>query len=295
MYKGIDLSLFPLERVTTLSGDDKSFVKARGMFPTEDGVDKEQLQVTRESIYSISDTWEARKITEMITDILRQDDPLIQTEDLLITDATANVGGDSIDFSKHFYKVTSVEYDDLTCGALKNNLKVYRRDNVDPILCKDYLAVLNDIEQDVLFMDPPWGENYRKSEKMMLHLGDNPVWSIVNRLNHKPWIVAIKAPSNFNFHQYRENVQGARKIFSKKLGNHHLVFTIFQPTTGMSQLLHLKQNMAPRELLHKIMDCVDESAEEYNLTPHEVVSILDSTSYRGISHMIRDLWVENQA
>jgi len=289
MYKNINLDLFQLNEVTTLSGNDKSMELARSLFPTEEGVDKEAIQVTRESIYSVSAVQEAQKITEMIIQILRQDDKNIHIDELVITDATANVGGDTLDFSKYFKSVNAVEYDSLTCGALKNNIKVYNRTNVSPILCQDYLTVYNDLHQDVLFMDPPWGSNYKKDRNMMLKLGTQPVWKIINDLKIKPWLVAVKVPSNFDMKEFKQKIVGARKVFGRKLGNHYITFVVYNPTVGLTQLYSL--NLSYVDLWKALMICIDKTATEYKIEEHEVISALEKTSYEGIAIMIRELWL----
>ena len=101
------------------------------LFPKEPNVDRLRLLITDESIYSISKPRDAEKIIKLIKHVYKKD-----IFNATITDGTANVGGDTIHFSKHFNKVNSVELNPLHCKALENNLRVYKRKNVN-IICNN--------------------------------------------------------------------------------------------------------------------------------------------------------------
>ena len=47
------------------------------------------------------------------------------TDDLVITDANSNMGGNAINFAKNFKFVNSVEILPFHCDILRNNLNVY--------------------------------------------------------------------------------------------------------------------------------------------------------------------------
>ena len=55
------------------------------------------------------------------------------------------------------------------CEALKNNIKQYRLSNVK-ITCDDYNNVVNKLSQDIVFIDAPWGLDYKQKDKMKLYI-----------------------------------------------------------------------------------------------------------------------------
>jgi predicted RNA methylase len=156
-------------------------------FPSQKGVDKSKLMMTNESVYSVTFPREAEKISVLIKKYFPQCK--------YIVDTSANVGGNTINFSKNFEKVTSIEIDPETCDALKHNLSVYERTNVDVIL-GDYTKLkgtMNYGEDTVYFFDPPWGGIYYKLETDMdLYLSN------INVIDILPKNFVLKAPINYN-------------------------------------------------------------------------------------------------
>ena len=49
----------------------------------------------------------------------------------IIADMTANVGGNTLNFAKHFDKVYSIEINKNTFDMLNNNIKVYNYKNIE--------------------------------------------------------------------------------------------------------------------------------------------------------------------
>jgi tRNA/tmRNA/rRNA uracil-C5-methylase (TrmA/RlmC/RlmD family) len=127
---------------------------------------------------------EARKISEITK--------LFYPKAKTIVDCTANIGGNTINFAKHFKNVTSIEIDPETKSILENNVKLYRRENVKIIL-GDYVDLKDKIKGDIFFFDPPWGGFYYKMEsKLDLYL------SGVNIIDLLPPNFILKAPINYN-------------------------------------------------------------------------------------------------
>jgi 16S rRNA G966 N2-methylase RsmD len=187
-YKNIDIDSYGDGIITIKKG------KVKHWFPPT----KKPIHIVKESIYSITHYKLADKISKDILEYCKS----AKT----ITDATANVGGNTISFSKHFKTVNSVEIDPMTCSALKKNIKTYNLKNVN-VYCKSYLTILNDLTQDVIFIDPPWGGiNYREKDNLMLYLGDAPIYDIINSLSCKV-CVALKCPSNFDFDTFEKKVK----------------------------------------------------------------------------------------
>jgi 16S rRNA G966 N2-methylase RsmD len=104
---------------------------------------------------------EARKKTiEIMTNILSKSN----LKQLHILDANANIGMDSVEFCKHFDRVSSIEYYESYAKALAYNLKDFKNKTVYWGSCLDFIKDKKLCENiDVIYFDPPWGgENYRK-------------------------------------------------------------------------------------------------------------------------------------
>lgn len=220
MYKGIDLSQFPDEEVITLSGSSRAHETLRSWFPDLDVVDKNSLQITKESVFSLSRKDAAEDLSAYIEQLLEEDDdPSILT----ITDATANVGGNTLSFAKHFGAVNAIEINPLACQALRNNIEVYGVAAKVQVRNADYLQVANELSQDIIFFDPPWGgPDYWKEDSIMLELSGKPLYEVINELTNKPKLVVLKVPKNFAFKEFMERVKGKYKWY-KKYKNHCMI------------------------------------------------------------------------
>jgi 16S rRNA G966 N2-methylase RsmD len=161
-------------------------------FPKKEGVDSKNVKISNVGLYSISDYKTADAISLTIKKYLGSD--------ITITDATANVGGNSMSFAKFFKKVNSVEIEKVHCDILKNNLEIYNLDHKTKIYCDNYLEIYKTIDQDVIFIDAPWGGvNYKKKELVDLYLGKKSIGEIVNMIYDKCKLIVLKVPKNFNF------------------------------------------------------------------------------------------------
>ena len=175
--------------------------KNYNLFPNINNIDKNKLLISNESIYSITKPKDANKIIKLIKNIIGKD-----LKKYIITDATANVGGDTISFSKHFKKINSVELQKVHCRALNNNIKIYNCNNVK-IFCNNYLTVMKKIKQDIIYFDPPWGgPEYSKKEYVNLYLGEKDLSEIVLELKNNAKFFIIKAPFNFDFKKFINKV-----------------------------------------------------------------------------------------
>ena len=66
----------------------------------------------------------------------------------------------------------------------------------------DYLDKIPQLEQDVVFFDPPWGgPDYKSSKHLDLYLNNIHMAEIINFLiiNTVTKVVAMRVPRNFNF------------------------------------------------------------------------------------------------
>jgi len=164
-----------------------------------DEIDRDKLQIVKETVYSLS---KIPATNALKTYIIKK---IPNTKKLTITDATANVGGNSIMFCKYFKFVNSVEIDKNAHDALFNNLTVYKRKNFKTYNC-DYLKIQNELKQDVVFFDPPWGgPSMEKKDKIDLKLGDLSLHDIIQNFEILPIGIVIKAPTNYHYEPLQKN------------------------------------------------------------------------------------------
>lgn len=179
-----------------VSNDHKKMVEY--MFPDSPSIDKSLLKFTDEAIYSVSGKEGSNVLRHFIYNQLR-------TYRLSITDMTANVGSDTIMLALHFKHINSIEYDNNTFNILKHNVNTYFLKNVS-LYNGDSSIIINNIKQDVLYMDPPWGgQNYDKKVKIDLFLGEKNIIDIVNENINSVKCIVLKLPVNYKYRKITKN------------------------------------------------------------------------------------------
>ena len=167
---------------------------------------KKKLKITDKGLYSISKYNDAEWITCIILSFLN-DKKIIKKE---IIDGTAGIGGNTINFSRHFSKVYAIEINNTHYNVLKNNLEALSIKNV--ILYLDnFLNVLDNLKNicNVFFLDPPWGgKTYKNFKYFNLKIGKLPVYNVINILHEKNFkYVILKAPYNLNISPIFSNIK----------------------------------------------------------------------------------------
>ena len=165
-------------------------------FLKDKNVNYKKLQISNIGRYSMSKPRSAQIISKIIK-------KYTHGGEITITDATANMGGNTISFGKYFNKVNAVEILDFHCKILKNNLKQFNLLEKVTVYCNNYLDVMHDLKQDVIFFDPPWGgKDYSKNKQMNLYLNNIDIVDISNEVYKKTKIILIKVPKNFNINKF---------------------------------------------------------------------------------------------
>lgn len=171
-------------------------------FPNEEHVQKEQIQMSHEAVYSVTKPDKAKTIKQIMIRHLNQLDK--QPSNCIITDATACVGGDTLSFSTYFKRVQSVEMNPTHYSMLKNNIDVYKRKNVDVYL-GDYVRLMPKLKQDIVFIDPPWGgPSYKSKKNLKLQLSTTPIYKVIQFLYNKVSMIVLKTPVNFDINSIFE-------------------------------------------------------------------------------------------
>ena len=167
------------------------------MFPKDKNVDFRDLMISNVSEYSVDRPEDA----EYICKIMKSHLP--KRKSLVVTDATSNVGGGTIAFAKNFSKVNAVELEEVHCKALHNNLKKYKLDKKVKIYCDSYLDMMDELKQDIIYFDPPWGgRDYKKKYFMDLFLGDMNMIDVIRQVKNKTKLIVFKVPKNYNFFNF---------------------------------------------------------------------------------------------
>ena len=168
------------------------------LFPKNDNSNNNNMELLSDEVgrYSISLPKDAEIITSLIEYHINKLELL--SKDLIITDSTAGIGGNTISFSKNFKNVNSIEIDKKRFEFLKNNINCYNLENVNLINC-DYLNIMENLIQDIIFMDPPWGgRGYKKKQSLNLKLSGIPLEDICIKLKKLAKILVLKLPLNYN-------------------------------------------------------------------------------------------------
>lgn len=149
----------------------------------------------------------------------------------IITDGTANCGGNTISFqlSGGFKIVNAVEIDQETCNMLKNNLQTYNIP-IDTVYHNDYLLIYKNLRQDVVFLDAPWGKNYIKTPCLDLYLSNTNIIDICFDIvsNKMASLIVLKLPVNYNLPDLINKLPN-NKFLTRKIyrGQHHSYNVVF--------------------------------------------------------------------
>ena len=193
----------------------------RRLFPVIDKNALYKLKIDKESKMYISTREIAEKISFIIKNKLNEIG--YNRLNVTITDATSGVGGDTISFAKNFKNINAIELDPLRCEYLINNIECYNLKNVS-IYNENCLDIIYKLEeQDIVFIDPPWGGfGYKQIKNLRLTLENNEgifkLEDICNNLLNEditqcvPKIIILKLPCNYDV-TYLMNKIKSDKIF----------------------------------------------------------------------------------
>jgi len=155
-----------------------------------------KFMLTDKGIYSISKPFDTEWIMNCIKNSIQHKHNI---NDMIITDATAGLGGNTISFAKCFKEVNSVEINDVHFSVLCNNVNILDLLNVK-LINDNYLNQLDKLDEDIVFIDPPWGgKKYHYIKYFNIRLGKISINTIINMLFKKGTkYVILKCPYNTN-------------------------------------------------------------------------------------------------
>ena len=146
---------------------------------------------------------------------------------LSIVDATSCIGGNTLSFAKYFIRVDSIEIDKDNYKILKHNIKVSQKlhELYTPSLkgkinsyLGDYKDILPDIKHnDIIFFDPPWGDDYDIKNPKMPMLGDHTVPEFIDKVCDQFNHVFVKLPPNLDLGDFKIDAKYVPKNKKMKL------------------------------------------------------------------------------
>lgn len=181
-----------------------------------------KIQVDDVSLYSVTEGGLANEMSALIFEEFKS---LNNGKSAIITDATACVGGNTISFAKVFGHVNAVEIDPIRSKMLIANIataQVGKKVSVFP--GKDYIDIMKSIEQNIIFIDPPWGGvDYKNKDVINMNLGTMDIADVILALYSEkgPFqsntetilharregpLIVFKAPLNYNIEGFQSKI-----------------------------------------------------------------------------------------
>jgi len=171
---------------------------------------RSQLKYDEVGLYSISPPKNADIITTYIMQYYKD-------TNIVVTDAMSGLGGNVLSFASSLYYVIAIEYDEQRYKHLVSNVSLFNKENV---LCLnvDYLTVMRQLKQDVIFLDPPWGgKSYKDTDLMSIDIGGIPFEQICNDIFEEKLcsMLLLKLPLNYDIDSFSDNIKN--KIIVERL------------------------------------------------------------------------------
>ena len=163
-----------------------------------------KIRMSQTGKYSVSKLEEAtittREILEFYNDFILSSNKSNKSNKIEITDATANAGGNTINFGLNNMKVNAIEYSFNEFERLKNNVEQYNLPNV-VVFNDDSLKLIytQKIKQDIVYFDPPWGgPSYKKYKFLGLSLDEKDITEHIEKMLDENYcsLVVLKGPYN---------------------------------------------------------------------------------------------------
>ena len=202
------LDNFPKDRDTITPSDNSQLLTyfINNSYLNQD-VNLNDFYFTRNSIFTTTPQSYSLEIISFMADCLINYGSIAFKKNslinLIITDATAYIGGNTIVLANFFKEVNAIENDKINYDTLVHNTNLFSHiANKIHTYNKEYITICYTLTQDVIFMDPSWaGLDYKNQDKVTLFLNFIPIQKIVSTI---ACAFFIKAPPNFNFDEYND-------------------------------------------------------------------------------------------
>ena len=114
---------------------------------------------------------------------------------LRVIDACAGAGGNAIGFARAGCSVVAIEINQSRLAMARHNAKIYGVADRINFVCGDACAIVPELDADLLFIDPPWGERYNKERVNLQDLP--PCQQLLGHALHIPKLW-LKVPPSFD-------------------------------------------------------------------------------------------------
>ena len=160
------------------------------------------LLLTTEGIYSVSGYEASKHLSKLILRFFKG------KKDLIITDATANNGSDTITLSLYFKHINAIEKDNTNFSVLQNNVNVFNLKNVS-LYHDSLIKIIPTIQQDIIFIDAPWKTtmdmNYKEEKNLKLYIDNIEISDIYKKFKNYCSLFIFKVPFNYDFTFFVQN------------------------------------------------------------------------------------------
>lgn len=191
-------------------------------FANINNINLNYIKIHENSYYSITNYYDANYISNLIYKYYKK-------KDIIITDATAHIGGNTISFGLFNYKlIHSIEIDNKCSKLLLNNINCYKLKNIK-VYNTDYLNIYLNLYQDVVFIDPPWGgPDYKKEKQIDLFLSNLNIIDIIDNLFTETLTssILLKVPFNYNKTSLNNKFKNKKniKIDYYKINKYNIIY-----------------------------------------------------------------------
>ena len=111
-----------------------------------------------------------------------------------VVDLGAGAGGNAIGFARAGCTVTAIEKDEKRLALARHNARCYGVESKIRFVHADGVALLSELDADLLFVDPPWGRDYSKER---VGLAELPLLEAALRARARFGAVWAKVPVSF--------------------------------------------------------------------------------------------------
>lgn len=140
-----------------------------------------------------------------------------------ITDCMSSIGGNTIPFAQTFKSVNAIELNPTRFTILEHNLSLFKLDNVTMFNghFQTFLTSLPPTIQNIIYLDPPWGSDYKKHESLRLTIGNedgsrDPLEDIICAMRTKASVVMVKLPRNYDMSHFQDQTCDSFKIVKEE-------------------------------------------------------------------------------
>ena len=149
--------------------------------------------------YSISLPEKSKIITNLIFKYMNN------SKNIIITDAMACIGGDTLSFANTFIKVNAIEMDKIRFDYLKHNMSLFNVTNIE-YFNDDYLNIYNKLIQYVIYIDQHWGgPEYKSKKSVKIKIGSKKLEELCDDIiqNKLCKLLVLKLPFNYDLNELK--------------------------------------------------------------------------------------------